>query len=104
MRIGDGDEFEFDPDDPNHRAAITIQFILQDVVAQVMLVPIEACNELESVISQYEALMPMIDPTGYRSTMKHSEDNYKAIGAFIRFRRDLEKLREELLAKQARGY
>lgn len=43
-------------------------------------------------LNRYDTVGPILDPTGYRATMKQAQNDAKLFGAFLKFRQTIEDL------------
>jgi hypothetical protein len=60
---------------------------------------LEDVGALAHELEMQHAIMPIKDPTYYRDNMKNLQDNQRIVAAFYKFRRTLEELKEEMLAR-----
>lgn len=73
------------------RAADTIA-VMQTIVSIAAHVSLEDCDNVQAMVNHYDTVMPILDPTAWMKTAANADDNKEAIGAFIQFRRRIDKL------------
>jgi hypothetical protein len=64
-----------------------------------MAVPMANANAILRQQGWEETVMPMLDPTQFRNHMGDIEKNRRFVEAFVRFRADLESLKEDAGAR-----
>lgn len=65
--------------------------ILTLIVPLAHTISVEQCEQALERIDRYDAVMPIIDPTAYRDSMRQAERNTEIVQAFTRFRRVIEQ-------------
>mgnify|MGYP001014322138 FL=1 len=60
-----------------------------------LIISLADAQAVAAELSRMDALMPILDPTGYRAILPQRAGHARFIAAFVAFRRELEALREE---------
>jgi hypothetical protein len=72
-----------------------VKTVIDNVCRMAATVSVEDAVELVNEFKRMEALMPMMDPTGYMDISKTLPGHETAARAFLDFRIALEKLKED---------
>lgn len=71
--------------------------LIKSTARTAMLVPVETAVELVNQHNREETLLPLLDPTRYMQTAHLTRWHEPLLRAFLQFRRELEKLKDEHL-------
>ncbi len=63
---------------------------INGIARQVRYISIEETKALLDEFQRTEALMPFLDPTGYRTIMKNIPDHRRVVAAFLAFQQEIE--------------
>jgi hypothetical protein len=63
-------------------------------------IPLENVKSLLDDMRDQDTVMPIIDPTKYRANAENLHDNQALARAFNKFRKDLEEIREAVMARE----
>lgn len=64
-----------------------------DTVCQIaLMIPVADAEAVLNEMGRMDALMPIVDPTGYRKIMRNVPGHEDEVRAFLTFRRELERI------------
>ncbi len=72
-----------------------VKAIIDNVCRMALFVSHDDAVALVNEFNKMDTLMPILDPTGYRTIMGNMPGHQEAAEAFLEFRDRLEKLREK---------
>lgn len=75
---------------------LAIYTLMQSLARPLMILTVEQVQAVVTEMSFIDATMPIIDPTGYRAIMPTKDGHERFARAFLRFRQELEALKEGL--------
>lgn len=77
---------------PNPTALLVL---IMNIAQQAMLIPREQVTGYLAELRRTVAVMPMIDPTGFREIASNIPEHERLMQAFLRFQDELATLRKE---------